>query len=299
MLTEIHVLLTYNCNYECDHCFLYCNTESEGTFTVDQIRILVEEAKKMGTVDSFHFEGGEPFLFYPLLVEGIKIVKQEGFKVGIGSNGYWATSKENAELYLNSIISMGVDSLMVSNDIYHYGDDVENFAKTAVECGKLTKIPVGESTIDPPRVTETRISDYEKATPIVTGDVMFRGRAADKLIEGLPTRHWKEFKTCPFEDLVSPIRVHIDSYGNVQICQGLNIGNCWETPLSEIMENYKPDENPISGPLHEGGPIKLIESFDLEMQNEFVDECHACYEIRKKLIPEFPKILGPKQVYGL
>ncbi|MHA2030182.1 MAG: hypothetical protein ACW99Q_12370, partial [Candidatus Kariarchaeaceae archaeon] len=137
------------------------------------------------------------------------------------------------------------------------------------------------------------------ATPIVTGDVMFRGRAADKLIEGLPTRHWKEFKTCPFEDLVSPIRVHIDSYGNVQICQGLNIGNCWETPLSEIMENYKPDENPISGPLHEGGPIKLIESFDLEMQNEFVDECHACYEIRKKLIPEFPKILGPKQVYGL
>jgi MoaA/NifB/PqqE/SkfB family radical SAM enzyme len=265
---------------------------------LDQIRTLVDEADKIGTIDSIHFEGGEPFLYYPLLAESIKIAKQAGYKVGIGSNGYWATSTENAELYLNSIISLGVDDLMVSNDIYHYGEDVDNFAKIAVNAGKQAKIPVGESTIDPPKITETRISDYEKAMPIVSGDVMFRGRAADKLIEGLPTRDWGEFKTCPYEDLVKPSRVHIDSFGNVQICQGLNIGNCWETSLSEIMENYKPDQNPICGPLNEGGPAKLIQNLNLEIAEGFVDECHACYEVRKKVLDKYPKILGPVQTYG-
>ncbi|MCE7736966.1 MAG: 4Fe-4S cluster-binding domain-containing protein [Candidatus Heimdallarchaeota archaeon] len=291
-------MLTYNCNYECDHCFLYCNSESEGTFTLNQIKTLIEEAKKIETIDLIHFEGGEPFLFYPLLAESIKIVKQARYKVGIGSNGYWATSKENAELYLNSIISLEVDQLMISNDIYHYGEDVENFAKIAVESGRRAKLDVGESTIDPPRVTESRKAEYEKAMPIVTGDVMFRGRAADKLVEGLPTKHWKEFKTCPYEDLVNPTRVHIDSYGNVQICQGLIIGNCWETPLSEIIENYNPTDNPICGPLNTGGPSKLIESLNLEIKEEYVDECHACYEVRKKLMDEYPEILGPKLVYG-
>ena len=299
MLTQIHILLTYNCNYECDHCFLYCSPESEGTFTLTQIRNLIEDAKKIDTIDTIHFEGGEPFLFYPLLVESIKIAKKAGFKVGIGSNGYWATSQENAQLYIDSIIDLDVEELTVSNDIYHYGDDVQNCAKMAVEYGKQTKMTVEESTIEPPSVTDTRIEDYKKAMPIVVGDVMFRGRAADKLVEGLPTRPWTEFTSCPFEDLVDPSRVHIDCYGNVQICQGLNIGNCWETPLSEIFKKYSPDKNPICGPLHEGGPRKLIESLKLEVSEEFVDECHACFSIRRKIVQDYPQFLGPKQVYGL
>ena len=46
MLTGIHVLLTYTCNFECDHCFLYCSPRAEGTFTLEQIREVIEEAGK-------------------------------------------------------------------------------------------------------------------------------------------------------------------------------------------------------------------------------------------------------------
>ncbi len=38
MLTGIHFLLTYQCNFECDHCFLYCAPHAKGTFTLDQLR---------------------------------------------------------------------------------------------------------------------------------------------------------------------------------------------------------------------------------------------------------------------
>ena len=30
MLTGIHFILTYTCNFECDHCFLYCSPKSKG-----------------------------------------------------------------------------------------------------------------------------------------------------------------------------------------------------------------------------------------------------------------------------
>ena len=41
MLNGIHFLLSYMCNYECDHCFLYCSPDSKGTFTLKQINQVV------------------------------------------------------------------------------------------------------------------------------------------------------------------------------------------------------------------------------------------------------------------
>jgi MoaA/NifB/PqqE/SkfB family radical SAM enzyme len=29
-MNGIHFLLTYTCNFECDHCFLYCGPKSQG-----------------------------------------------------------------------------------------------------------------------------------------------------------------------------------------------------------------------------------------------------------------------------
>lgn len=68
MLTGIHFILTYSCNFECDHCFLYCGPKSQGTFTINQVARVLDEAEKMGTVKWVYYEGGEPFLFFPSLV---------------------------------------------------------------------------------------------------------------------------------------------------------------------------------------------------------------------------------------
>ena len=67
MLNGIHFLLTYTCLFECDHCFLYSGPGAKGTFTLDQINRVLDEAEKIGSVESIFFEGGEPFLYYPLL----------------------------------------------------------------------------------------------------------------------------------------------------------------------------------------------------------------------------------------
>ena len=129
--------------------------------------------------------------------------------------------------------------------------------------------------------------------------MLFKGRAAEKLTIGLPTRSCEEFTTCPHEDLVSPERVHVDAYGNVHLCQGLSMGNMWEKPLADLVRDYDPQAHPIAGPLVRGGPKQLAEEHGLAMGDGYVDECHKCYTARKLLLPRFPKHLAPQEAYGL
>src|SRR5208283_4355496 len=86
MLTAVHILLTYQCTYECDHCFLHCGPQREGTFSVHQLRQLLHDVQKIPTIDTVYFEGGEPFLFYATLLAGLQIVRDAGLRSGIVTN---------------------------------------------------------------------------------------------------------------------------------------------------------------------------------------------------------------------
>jgi len=297
LLSEIHFLLTYRCNFECDHCFLYCSPTTPGTFTIQQVEDVLEEALKIGTIKMIYFEGGEPTLYYPLLLESIKRAHQKGFEVGIVSNAYGALAEEDANLWLAPLAEAGLSVLSVSDDTFHYGDDRDNPTVIARKVGDQLKLQAFPICIDPPEVIGPQPG--EKGQSLIAGGAKFRGRAADKLTEGLPTRPWKDLVECPYEDLVSPSRVHVDSFGYIHICQGISIGNFWEKPLSEIMAEYHPDSHPICGPLNRKGPAGLIEEMGLQHADEYVDECLACFTLRRNLLDEYPKLLAPRQVYGI
>ncbi|UCC16425.1 MAG: hypothetical protein JSU58_08650 [Dehalococcoidales bacterium] len=296
MLTGLHLLLTYQCNSECDHCFLYCSPYSKGTFTLNQVRTLLDEARKIDTLNSIYFEGGEAFLYYPVLIEGVRITREAGFTVGIVTNAYFATDDEDIKLWLKPFAELGINDLSISNDPYHYTDDQDNPALRARIAAHELGLPVGEIHIDKPTVTTNK--EYEKGEAIIGGSTMFRGRAVEKLISDLPTRHWEEFTECPYENLESPGRVHIDAYGNTHICQGISMGNRWQTPLSVIDTTWDAELHPVCGPLVKGGPAQLIREYSPDHENEYVDACHCCYQVRKSLIDRFPQYLTPLQVYG-
>ncbi len=77
MLTGIHILLTFMCNFACDQCFVFSGPNAKGTFTLSQLHIVLDEATKLGTIEWVFFEGGEPFLFYPTMIEGIRIARSK------------------------------------------------------------------------------------------------------------------------------------------------------------------------------------------------------------------------------
>lgn len=295
MLTGVHFLLTYACIYECDHCFVYSSPEAPGTFTVDQIRNVMEESRKLGTVEWMFFEGGEPFLFYPIMLEGIRLARDMGFKTGVVTNSYWVTSEKDTELWLRPLKELGISNLSISDDEFHFGDD-ESPALRTIAVAKKLGIPMSQLTIDKPLVKD---GSTGKGEPVVDGGAQLKGRAVDKLTEGLPKRSFSEFTECNAEELRHPKRVHVDPFGNVHICQGIVMGNMWETPLSELVKSYDAESHPICGPLLRGGPLALSKEHGIDHEQEYITVCHFCYLTRLKLLDRFPKYLAPRQVYGL
>jgi len=41
----IHILLTYRCIFDCDHCFVWSSPDSAGTMTLSEIKKILDEAK--------------------------------------------------------------------------------------------------------------------------------------------------------------------------------------------------------------------------------------------------------------
>ena len=158
MLTGIHILLTYKCTFECDHCFLHSGPHARGTMTLSQVSQVLDEARNCGDVEWIYFEGGEPSLFYPTLLEGVRLAKTRGFKVGIVSNAYMATSAEDAELWLGPLHELGLDHLSISDDSFHHGAEEDNSAKRALVVAEELGIPTAPICIQKPYVEAASVS---------------------------------------------------------------------------------------------------------------------------------------------
>ncbi len=296
MLKGLHFLLTYKCLYECDHCFLYCGSNMEGTFTIEQVEKAIVQGIEAG-IGSICIEGGEPFLFYPLMLETLRVAKKLNLRRSIVTNCYWANSERDAELWLGPLVEIGIDDLSVSNDEFHSDDPESSPATIAYKVAKKLGMPADSICISKPVVVIK--GKGRKGEPVIGGDVVFKGRAVDKLTKGLPRRKFDCFTECTQENLEDPGRVHLDPFGEVMVCQGLSIGNIWKKPLAQIMAEYEPRKHPIIGPLLKGGPAELARVYGLPEGDSYVSECHLCYLIRKKLIDQFPEYLCPRQVYGI
>ena len=292
-LNGLHILLTYQCTYECDHCFVWGSPWQNGTLTFEQIEQILEQAKEAG-VTSIYFEGGEPFLYYAVLVKAVRKAADMGFSVGIVSNAYWANSVPDAEEWLRPFAGRLAD-FTVSSDLFHCNETLGERPQNALTAAKMLNIPTGIISIAQPdadaKQTHGQIEDE--------GAVMYRGRAVEMLVEKATCHPWEGFDSCPHEDLREPGRVHLDPLGNLHICQGISIGNLFETPLKEICEKYNADAHPICGLLLAGGPAALVTEYNLPHALRYADACHLCYEARTTLRERFPQYLNPDQMYGV
>jgi hypothetical protein len=295
-LTGLHLLMTYQCLLECEHCFVWGSPAQRGTMTSTAIVHILEQAKALGSVKWIYFEGGEPFLFYATLLKGVQEAARMSFQVGIVSNGYWATSLQDARQALNPFKGL-VQDLAISSDRFHWDAAISRQSECALAAAAELDIPAGLISI-------TGLEDLlacQSMGKLEAGesDVMFRGRAAIKLASLAPQHPWDGFNTCPHEDLREPGRLHLDPAGNLHICQGICIGNLFERPLEQICADYDPQAHQICVPLLAGGQVELIRAYRLPHQDTYADACHLCYEARMALRERFPDLLRPDQIYGV
>ena len=291
-LSGLHILLTYQCTRECEHCFVWGSPRQRGVLNAGQIEQILNQAKEAG-VESVYFEGGEPFIYYDSLVSGVQTAAGMGLSVGIVSNAYWATSVAKAAECLQPFAGI-LSDLTVSSDLYHCDEVLSEETQNAIVAAKWLKIPTGMISIAKPdedaAQTHGQIKDQAA--------VMYRGRAAVMFAPSAEQHPWNEFTQCPHEDLREPGRIHLDPFGNLHICQGIVIGNVFEKPLKEICESYDADAQPICGPLLGAGPVALVSEYNLPHESNYADACDLCYEARLALRGHFPELLKPDPMYG-
>ena len=297
-LSELHLLLTYQCTFECDHCFVWGSPFQTGVMTLAQIREVLDQGEDLGGIEGVCLEGGEPSMYYPTFLEAARLARARGWWVDVVTSAYWATSHEDALLFLRPLADLPLRCLYISEDAYHGSGDEAGPTRVAAGAARELGIRVECITIRPAGQS-VESSQTAKGKPVTGGAVRFRGRAAEKLTQGLLRRPWRELDSCPHEDLAAPVRVHIDPLGYVHLCQGLALGNLWRQPLAELMARYRPEEHPVCGALLRGGPAALARAFRLPHADGYVDECHMCYEMRRALRRRLPHVLGPDQMYGV
>ena len=294
-LDGLHLLLTYECNLECDHCFVWGGPQQHGTMSASVLDEILRQAVQVRTIRWIWFEGGEPFLYFALLRRGVRRAAELGFRVGVVSNAYWAVSPADAAEWLRDL-APSLHALSLSEDPFH-GDEVQSL-RVANACRAAREFGIPADVI---RIAAPGDAGAEPACgtlpPGISG-VMFRGRAAVKLARRVRPRSWDEFTACPCEDLQEPGRAHVDPFGNLHLCQGIVLGNLLDRPLRRICESYDPDAHPIAGPLLAGGPAELARHYDLPHAPAYADACHLCYEMRRALRSRLPAILAPDAMYG-
>jgi hypothetical protein len=295
-LSGLHLLLTYQCTFECAHCFTWGSPWQQGTMSLETIRLILSQAKDMKTVNTIYFEGGEPFLYYGVLLKAVQESVALGFRTGIVSNVFWADTREDALANLKPFSGL-LENIFISSDLYH-GDEKLNFRyRNANFAAQELGIPIYTMTVAQPEETDA-IRTYGQL-PSGESGVMYRGRAAVELASRAAMQAWEQYSTCPHENLLDPDRIHIDPLGYAHICQGIALGNCLSMHLQQISTGYRPDHHPITGPLLQGGPAELVRQYHLPHAEKYADACHLCYDARLKLRSQFPEILAPDQMYGV
>ncbi|MDO9575318.1 MAG: radical SAM protein [bacterium] len=292
-ISAVQLLLTYRCTAECSHCFTSSSTRKDDPMKLAEVQEYLKEAKKVGARRVWFF-GGEPFLYFDLLLGAIESTKHLGLEATTTSNAFWATSVESALKRLRPLRERALDSIAFSADPFHWEYVPLEYVRNAVKAAKKLGIKCDIWSCyfaekDDKRVLRLSREITTRLLLHDVGTVTFIGTAAEVLAEHAPKQLWTDYLECKMDMIV------IDPFGYVQPCMGISIGNAKERKLSEIIRTYDIEHHPIMKVLNEEGPVGLAK---LAMKygfrpTEYADGCHLCYEARKGLLKQYPQYLAP------
>ncbi len=111
------LMLTDRCNARCRICCFSCSPENHHVMTETMMKKSIDQAAACGDIRVIGFSGGEAFLYYELLKEGLTYAKERGFRTTAATNGFWGAWPD--EVLLERLSALPLDFISFSYDAYH------------------------------------------------------------------------------------------------------------------------------------------------------------------------------------
>lgn len=126
------------CNVRCEHCVATQDTPVSRTMEQAQAKAVIGELAQAG-VGGISFSAGEPFLYFPEMVELVKLCGHHGIYSRIVTNSFWAKSSEAADRLVVELQGNGLCQLRLSYSRWHQKnidrEYVVNAADSCRRCG--------------------------------------------------------------------------------------------------------------------------------------------------------------------
>lgn len=317
LVKDVDFLLTFKCPAECQHCSYKAGPKRIGFIKKREISGYLRELTKIHPLRAVWVHGGEPFLYFDILTYIIKEANKLGIsRLGVITNSFWAKNEKIAKKKLEGLKKEGLNALTFSADFFHQEfiplENVRNALKSAVALG-FEDIYVDSYFVDDinsynyfnqlTKKNLERLNDI-KNIEFHQNPMSVEGRGTE-LIEYLKLKEEIPSGNCPMPfwidgNLQNPDTIEIDCEGNVTLCPGICIGNTNVQSITRIVQDYNVENHPILSIIDKEGPIgllKIAKENGFKQDQQFVNECHLCYELRKFLQPIYPYSLVPKECY--
>jgi hypothetical protein len=272
--------------------------------TIEEAENYLNEAASVSELESFMVFGGEPMLYPKRAIAAFRKARQLRIqKIAMLTNGIWGKNKENAEKLAKKLKAAGLDILRISVDAFHLQyiplEYPKNAALASVEADieevswNVAVLESIDATNEYDRSTKQILEKLEPTgIPAHIHKVAPVGRATRELHRYF--QHVSVDGPCTGDPILEnalkdPTSITIEPSGEAEICWGLAIGNARKQPLSQILNEYDWQRNPIITTLVEEGPMKLVKTVEKDSyrfrKSQYISRCHLCIEVRKTLNP--------------
>ena len=297
---DLGVILTYRCHSSCRHCLYNCGPGWEKEpMSQEMLREALETAASWNPTPQVHLTGGEPFLHFPLLLEGARVAADLGIASYVETNASWCTDEGEAEERFLALREAGLDAVFISCSPFH--------AERIPPVRTLQAARAALDVFGPQRVTVylpgyldivprfgienvTPLSRYEEEYGIEGARriiwqgyaIISGGRSGYELGDFAPRQPPEAFagETCARE-ILHAHHSHFDLYGNYisYFCGGLAVGD-WRS-LPDVRARFEAGDNPpLVAILVREGPFALLEyardSHGYAPQRVYAGKCHLC-----------------------
>ena len=305
--TDLGIILSYQCQCTCRHCLYNCGPQWADWMSPEALE---EALRATGAWDhrfQVHFTGGEPFLRFSLLLEGVRIASELGIPTYAETNAGWCV---NGDAVLHRFVALrdaGMSAILISCSPFHA--ERVPLARTLLAIQKATEVFGRQQVIVymPHCLPQIRQFSTAECVPleryvdrfglVEAGRMLWdaygiipAGRAGYQLghlTHKQPARALR-LQDCRMEILYAH-HSHLDLYGNYipWFCGGLALGDWHDLPglLGDAEARRYP---PIIDLLVSSGPHALYEQARSEygykeLPGGYAGKCHLCVDVRKHL----------------